>query len=152
MSDTTVSRPSRRTLLARLVASTMVVQAFGGLACRGRPASDRPPGPHASLALSGIPDEGRVEVDVDGNPVEVRRSGHTLEARSLLCPHMGCKVTWVDVDQRYHCPCHGGRFDREGRVLEGAPTRSLYPAPVCLDGDVVTVYNAKVAPEGHAGL
>ncbi len=150
MSDIPVSQPSRRTVLARLLGGTLVMPTLGSLACRGGAVADRPTGPHVSLVLSRVPDEGRVEIDVDGNPIEVRRSGRTLEARSLLCPHMGCRVAWVDVEQRYHCPCHGGRFDREGRVLAGAPTRSLHSAPVYLDGDVITVYQATgaVAPAG----
>lgn len=46
------------------------------------------------------------------------------EVISLSCTHSGCTVGMAD-DGKFHCPCHGAVFDREGRVLQGPATRNL---------------------------
>lgn len=35
------------------------------------------------------------------------------------CPHMGCRLEWNPEEESYDCPCHGSRFDREGRLIDG---------------------------------
>lgn len=44
---------------------------------------------------------------------------------STECPHLGCGVHWDSAIRQYVCPCHGGTFDVEGRVLAGPPPRPL---------------------------
>lgn len=127
--------------------ATLAATAAG---CRRQ--EDRPEGPHVTLRLADIPDGGRLAVQVDDQPIELLRTGRTLEARLLLCTHMGCPVTWVGEERRYHCPCHGGRFDADGRVVAGSPTRALDRALVFLDDDRVTVYKAKVVKPSTAAF
>ncbi len=45
-------------------------------------------------------------------------------ALSLLCTHLGCTLM-PDVDE-FACPCHGSRFDIEGRVLHGPAEEALH--------------------------
>ncbi len=35
------------------------------------------------------------------------------------CPHMGCRLEWNPEEESYDCPCHGSRFRREGRLIDG---------------------------------
>lgn len=35
------------------------------------------------------------------------------------CPHMGCRLEWNPDEKSYDCPCHGSRFDGEGRLMDG---------------------------------
>lgn len=35
------------------------------------------------------------------------------------CPHMGCRLEWNPEEETYDCPCHGSRFDRNGRLIDG---------------------------------
>lgn len=51
-----------------------------------------------------------------------------LHARSAVCSHLKCIVAWNDAELSWDCPCHGSRYDRFGRVLNGPATTPL-PAP-----------------------
>jgi len=42
---------------------------------------------------------------------------------SLICPHLGCLVTY-DGDG-FTCPCHGSRFDLDGSLANGPADRDL---------------------------
>ncbi|MCX2741847.1 FAD-dependent oxidoreductase [Pontibacter anaerobius] len=47
---------------------------------------------------------------------------------SAVCPHMGCVVSWNSVESSWDCPCHGSRFDPQGKVISGPSTKNLGPA------------------------
>jgi Rieske Fe-S protein len=52
----------------------------------------------------------------------------TLHVRSAVCPHLGGVVRWNDAERTWDCPCHGSRFDPEGRVVNGPANVDLAPA------------------------
>ena len=51
--------------------------------------------------------------------------GQNVHALSATCTHLGCQVRWDADSTRFRCPCHGGVFDAQGRVIEGPPPRPL---------------------------
>jgi len=51
--------------------------------------------------------------------------GKSFTVLSNVCTHLGCRVHWESGKNAYLCPCHGGVFDKEGRVLAGPPPRPL---------------------------
>ncbi len=55
----------------------------------------------------------------------------------LHCTHMGCPVVWNQAAGRFLCPCHGGVYDANGRVLSGPPPRPLDRYAVKVDGGVL---------------
>jgi Rieske Fe-S protein len=57
--------------------------------------------------------------------VYIDRDGDNYRALSANCTHLGCRVSWDRSKSQYLCPCHGGAYDREGRVVAGPP-----PAPL----------------------
>ncbi|HET9252779.1 MAG TPA: FAD-dependent oxidoreductase [Candidatus Eisenbacteria bacterium] len=50
-----------------------------------------------------------------------------VHARSAVCPHLGCVVSWNSAERTWDCPCHGSRFDRYGRVITGPANVDLEP-------------------------
>ncbi|PSM47035.1 UDP-galactopyranose mutase [Chroococcidiopsis sp. CCALA 051] len=51
-------------------------------------------------------------------------SSEKKEAISLTCTHQGCTVQLAE-DGKFHCPCHGAVYDRQGKVLKGPAQRDL---------------------------
>lgn len=60
-------------------------------------------------------------------------------ALSAVCTHLGCIVKWVDDKGEFLCPCHGGRFSTEGKVLGGPPPKPLETYTVKIDDTDLTV-------------
>jgi Rieske Fe-S protein len=46
-------------------------------------------------------------------------------AISTRCMHLGCPVRFVEAAERFICPCHGGVYDFQGKVIGGPPVRPL---------------------------
>jgi Rieske Fe-S protein len=51
-----------------------------------------------------------------------------LHEVSAVCPHLGCIVHWNRAESTWDCPCHGSRFDCQGKVINGPANRDLAPA------------------------
>jgi menaquinol-cytochrome c reductase iron-sulfur subunit len=59
-------------------------------------------------------------------PVYVTKDSRgTIIVLSAVCTHLGCSVRWVDVQNKFVCPCHGGMFSGDGKLLGGPPPRGL---------------------------
>jgi len=55
----------------------------------------------------------------------LRTGADEITALDATCTHLGCRVSWDAESQELVCPCHGGRYDRTGKVTAGPP-----PAPL----------------------
>lgn len=82
--------------------------------------------PVSKEPLEQIPaGEGRV-CQVNGQKLAVFRDQRGgLHAVSSVCTHMGCQVAFNPTEQSWDCPCHGSRFDVDGRVLDGPAKKPL---------------------------
>jgi Rieske Fe-S protein len=71
------------------------------------------------------PGTGKV-LDVGGKKIAAYRDEHgQIHALSPFCTHAACIVAWNSKEKSWDCPCHGARYDIEGRVLTGPGTRDL---------------------------
>ena len=66
-------------------------------------------------------------------------NGHDYIALSNICTHLGCRVRWIDDQQKFFCPCHNGVFDKQGNVLSGPPPRPLDQYEVKIDQNEVLI-------------
>ena len=65
-------------------------------------------------------------VDIDGEKLGVYRDETgELFAVSVKCPHLGCQLEWNPDEKSWDCPCHGSRFDVQGRLLDGPAQTDL---------------------------
>lgn len=71
--------------------------------------------------------EGKL-MTIDGEKVAACRGADgVLHVHSAVCPHMGCIVHWNSAESSWDCPCHGSRFDAEGKVSNGPALEDLKP-------------------------
>lgn len=42
----------------------------------------------------------------------------TVHVVSTRCSHLGCQLEWNPDELSWDCPCHGSRFDYDGRLLD----------------------------------
>lgn len=63
---------------------------------------------------------------INGNKVAAYRNEQgELHAVSATCTHLGCIVNWNSAEKSWDCPCHGGRYSYDGKVLHGPPVKDL---------------------------
>lgn len=137
----TVESENRRSALARIVAggAGLILAALAGLVGvvaapkmppltkRWRKAGstlDVPANGPMTVVLSARHSDGWFETRQQ-TVVFIDRDGQDYRVLSGVCTHLGCGVQWNAATSQYKCPCHGGIFDRAGRVVSGPPPRPL---------------------------
>lgn len=76
----------------------------------------------------------------NGTGAFVRRQPlHGLQALSAVCTHKGCPVAWRPAQKQFVCPCHGGKFDANGKNVAGPPPGPLKSLGVTVVKGVVRV-------------
>ncbi len=65
-------------------------------------------------------------IEVNGQKVGVyKNSSGNIYAVKPICTHLGCLLSWNDVDKTWDCPCHGSRFDFMGKNLYNPAFKNL---------------------------
>jgi Rieske Fe-S protein len=131
----------RRSILRIVVSTglTLLATAFGALtavvvspraatvARRWRRAVsmfDLPPSEPMAAVLTERHADGWYETNQE-TVVFIDREGDGYRALLATCRHLGCRVRWNQHAQQFQCPCHGGIYDRQGRVVSGPPPQPL---------------------------
>lgn len=69
--------------------------------------------------------EGRI-IKYEGKKIGLYKDDQgLLYAVNPVCTHAKCIVAWNVAERSWDCPCHGGRFSPEGKVLTGPAARDL---------------------------
>jgi len=76
---------------------------------------------------------------VDRKVVFLIKSGDQVRALDSTCTHLGCRTRYNAETRQIECPCHGGVYDLEGRVVSGPPPTPLEAVVTRLEGDDVMV-------------
>lgn len=65
-----------------------------------------------------------VEIDRDAEVI-LARTGRSVYAFSLACPHQNTALRWEASENRFQCPRHRSRYRADGTYIEGRATRSM---------------------------
>lgn len=69
--------------------------------------------------------EGKI-VEIDGKKVGIYKNEQgEIYKINPVCKHLGCELTWNNLDKTWDCPCHGSRYDYQGNLLYGPSVRDL---------------------------
>ncbi|HYK27435.1 MAG TPA: non-heme iron oxygenase ferredoxin subunit [Streptosporangiaceae bacterium] len=92
-------------------------------------------------ALSDLPDEGSIGVEVEGVPVAVVRTGSEVFALHDVCSHEEVPLSEGDIyDHTVECWLHGSCFDlRTGKPTGPPATKPVATYQVKIEGDDVLV-------------
>lgn len=71
------------------------------------------------------PNEGKLIQTEEGKFAVSKDDKGEVKVLSPICPHMGCTVHWNFAEKSWDCPCHGSRFDTNGKVIEGPSFKNL---------------------------
>ena len=41
------------------------------------------------------------------------------------CKHLGCELSWNNLEKTWDCPCHGSRYDYTGKIITEPTTETL---------------------------
>lgn len=55
----------------------------------------------------------------------VKKGDNDFTVYNGRCVHLGCAYNWAEAQKQFICPCHGGVYTIEGRVVGGPPPRPL---------------------------
>ncbi len=68
--------------------------------------------------LSAIENDNGGIIRVEGKPIGVYKNEQgKIFAVEPTCTHLGCLLTWNNIDKTWDCPCHGSRFDYKGKNI-----------------------------------
>lgn len=57
-------------------------------------------------------------IEINGDNVGIYKDiGGKIYAVKPNCSHLGCLLTWNNLDKTWDCPCHGSRFDYMGKNI-----------------------------------
>jgi Rieske Fe-S protein len=98
----------------------------------------------SALAVTGaertysVPAADGVQIDKD-NEVILARTGKSVYAFALACPHQNTALKWDGGNNRFQCPKHKSKYRADGTFIEGRATRSMDRYAVRLVGNSVAV-------------
>ncbi|NEO24630.1 MULTISPECIES: Rieske (2Fe-2S) protein [unclassified Moorena] len=87
--------------------------------------SVREDGFQAVGTVQELEDKGKISDKIADILVVRNLSNNSLVAVNPRCTHQGCSVDWKQEDKIFNCPCHGSKFDLDGKVTKGPADKPL---------------------------
>lgn len=76
--------------------------------------------------LSTIKNDNGGIIRVNGSAVGIYKDiNGKIYAVDPTCTHLGCLLTWNNLDKTWDCPCHGSRFDYTGKNIYDPAFKNL---------------------------
>ncbi len=77
-------------------------------------------------AISNIAYDNGAIINLNGVNVGIYKDTNgNIFALKPNCSHLGCLLTWNNLDKTWDCPCHGSRFDYMGHNIYNPANKSL---------------------------
>ena len=68
--------------------------------------------------LKQIENDNGAIIEINGENIGIYKDPQgKIYAVKPNCTHLGCLLTWNNLDKTWDCPCHGSRFDYMGRNI-----------------------------------
>ncbi len=138
VSDDSISKGviNRRHFLELVGTGSLAIAAIGAVGLTGQFLS-----PNVLLEPSKKFKAGKVDsypldsvtLDKEQKVYIVRGKEGYFYAVSAVCTHLGCITNWKSELGIIACPCHGSKFTKEGKKIEGPAPRSLPRFQISLD-------------------
>ena len=72
----------------------------------------------ANMSFDEIQNDSGSIIEINHEKIGIYKSPEgKIFAVKPICTHLGCLLSWNDVDKTWDCPCHGSRFDYYGKNL-----------------------------------
>ncbi len=55
----------------------------------------------------------------------IESAANLLTPTAPRCPHLGCALKWNKQERSWDCPCHGSRFEKDGKLIDNPSLRNL---------------------------
>ena len=69
--------------------------------------------------------EGKI-VEINGKKIGIYKDEEgKIYKVNPVCRHLGCELSWNNLEKTWDCPCHGSRYDYEGHLLYGPSVKDL---------------------------
>ncbi len=127
---------SRRYFLEMVGAGALGIAAIGSIILSTEYLSPNVVKEPPTTFKAGLPDlypPGSVTLHKEQKVYIVRAKEGYFYALSAVCTHLGCITNWKSDEGIVACPCHGSKFDREGRKIAGPAPRPLPRFAMSLD-------------------
>ena len=80
----------------------------------------------ANLSFDEIKENSGSIIEINNEKVGIYKDPNgKIYAVKPICTHLGCLLSWNDVDKTWDCPCHGSRFDYRGKNIYDPAFRDL---------------------------
>ena len=69
--------------------------------------------------------EGKI-VEVNGQKIGIYKNNEgEIYKVNPVCKHLGCELSWNNLDKTWDCPCHGSKYDFKGNLIYGPSVKNL---------------------------
>ena len=92
-----------------------------------------------AIKKGDVPVNSARPVNLSQGKIMIANKDDQIQAFSAICTHLACIYHWEDDKKQFHCPCHHGIFDIDGKVLSGPPPRPLDRIETIVRGENVFV-------------